>query len=295
MPLSAEQQALYDHGKAALPRFLFVSESAAYEWLYQSTMIMDRVREYVDEMLASTFLEEADTRALNLHAKERGTTRRVDETNAALVERLRTPEDALTEDALLLRIRAIVVAAGVSSPQAALVNLRRDRAHAHATIPNEAITVSTGTFSCEDENNPPAVVTVTGGTYTAAALHAMIDPQLPADWVLNVKRGRLEFLYPLSVFSIAWNSLTLRNELGFTADAVDWNPPQPYTGNQVWRPIMRLFASRGYRVTNANRPQGYVVILPYGTSSATRLSVEEYLRLYGPGGYVFYTEVRANP
>lgn len=55
------------------------------------------------------------------------------------------------------------------------------------------------------------------------------------------------------------------------------------------------FASRGYRMTNATRPQGYVVILPYGTSAAIAKGVSDYLRQYGPGGFYYSVEVRANP
>lgn len=57
----------------------------------------------------------------------------------------------------------------------------------------------------------------------------------------------------------------------------------------------RAFMSRGYRMANINRPMGYVVILPYGTDSITAQAVSEYLRQYGPAGYVYYVEVRQNP
>lgn len=55
------------------------------------------------------------------------------------------------------------------------------------------------------------------------------------------------------------------------------------------------FMSRGYRMTFAQQPMGYIVILPFGTTAAMGEAVEEYLRQYGPAGYYFKIEIRANP
>lgn len=40
---------------------------------------------------------------------------------------------------------------------------------------------------------------------------------------------------------------------------------------------------------------GYVVILPYGTTSTIGKAVTEFLRQFGPGGFNYYVEIRANP
>ena len=39
----------------------------------------------------------------------------------------------------------------------------------------------------------------------------------------------------------------------------------------------------------------YIVILPYGTTAAMGEAVGEYLRQYGPAGYGYMVEIRANP
>ena len=55
------------------------------------------------------------------------------------------------------------------------------------------------------------------------------------------------------------------------------------------------FLSRGYRMTGAGRPMGYIFILPYGTTAATASAVAEFLRKNGPAGYIYYVERRLNP
>lgn len=55
------------------------------------------------------------------------------------------------------------------------------------------------------------------------------------------------------------------------------------------------FFSRGYRMAYATRPNAYVVILPYGTTPPVTESVVEYLRQFGPGGFLAIVETRRIP
>lgn len=55
------------------------------------------------------------------------------------------------------------------------------------------------------------------------------------------------------------------------------------------------YMSRGYRLGGANRPLKMIVILPYGTTEATRKAVDEYLRAHKAGGFAHTIEVRAVP
>ncbi len=192
MSLSSEAQALFDHAKNAIPRFITDGKNSALEWLYAFVAIFDPVRSQGQDYLDLTYLDGATGRSLDQHARDRGTARRLGETDDTLRERLRAIEDMVTEPALKAGVNAILEAAGIST-DCSLVNLRRDRGHFHAI------------GSCN------------------------------------------------------------------------------------------AFMSRGYRMTNATRPQGYIVILPYGTTAATASAVAEYLRQNGPGGYNAYVERRLNP
>ncbi len=195
MPLSAEKQNLFDHAKNMLPRFLTAGVSAALEWLYAYTDEFDAARAQTSEWLEMSFISTASGRWLDQHARDRGTSRRLNEDDATLRVRLRQYEDLLTFPAIIAAVNAILVGAG-GSADAELVFLRRDRAHC----------------------------------------------QLPA--AVNAHEA---------------------------------------------------FLSRGYRMTNATTPMGYIVILPFGTSEATGLGVEEYLRQYGPAGYYYIVEIRGVP
>lgn len=191
MTLSSEAQALFDHARQSLPRWLTGKASAALEWLHGFTQIFDQVRLQGQDWLDVTLLENASGPELDQHAKDRGTSRRVGEDDPTLRERLRQITDALTEPVLLAGINAIL--ASTTGGVAKMVNLRRDRGHCHVV------------GSC------------------------------------------------------------------------------------------RAFMGRGYRMTNINRPMGYIAILPYPTTAETAAAVLEYMRQYGPAGYAHYVERRLNP
>lgn len=192
MPLSAEQQSLFDHARNSLPRFLTRGAGAVLEWLHGFTQIFDAARSQAADWLDMSYISQATGRWLDQHARDRGTSRRDEEDDPTLRARIRQFEDLLTYPAMKAAVDAILAGAGVSGT-CDIVMLRRDRGHFH--------TVG----------------------------------------------------------------------------------------------LSRAFFGRGYRMANANRPMGYVVILPYGTTDATGQAVLEYLRQYGPAGYVYYVEIRQNP
>lgn len=191
MSLSAEAQALFDHARKALPRWLTRGKTAALEWLYGYTEIFDSVRQQGQDWLDITFLEYAAGAELDQHAADRGTSRRAGEDDATLRERLRNITDAVTIPALKASIDALLTLNSLGP--CTIIPLRQSRAHF----------------------------------------------QLPGS--------------------------------------------------------STAFMSRGFRMAFANRPMGYVVILPYGTSAVIGEAVQELLRLLGPGGYIGYVEIRQSP
>lgn len=194
MALSAEQQALFDHARRALPRWLTRGKTAVLEWLHSYTQLFDAARSQGQDWLDITYLDNATGSELDQHALDRGTTRRSGEDDDTLRERLRNITDVVTEPALKDGVDALLAASGLS--ESAWVCLRRDKAF------------------CQE----PAA--------------------------------------------------TNANE---------------------------SFLSRGYRVSYAQRPMGYIVILPFGTTTAMGEAVAEYLRQYGPAGYYYTVEIRGVP
>lgn len=194
MPLTAEQQALFDHARKALPRWLTRGKTAVLEWLHAYTQLFDDARAQGQTWLNVTYIDSATGSDLDQHALDRGTVRRAGETDATLRSRLKNITDVVTEPALKDAVDTLLAASSLGP--SAWVCLRRDRAFC----------------------------------------------QLPA--------------------------------------AVNAN---------------ESFLSRGYRMTSAQIPMSYLVILPYGTTAAMGEAVEEYLRQYGPAGYDYIVEIRANP
>ncbi len=191
MPLSSEAQALFDHARKSLPRWLTRGRSTALEWLHSYTQVFDQARSQGQDWLDVTFLEYASGTELDQHALDRGTSRRSGEDDPTLRERLRNITDTVTIPALKATIDLVLDASSLG--ECTIISLRQVRAHC----------------------------------------------QLPGD----------------------------------------------STG----------FLSRGYRMTNAQRPMGYVVMLPYGTTAVIGEAVAELLRQLGPAGFNAYVEIRANP
>jgi hypothetical protein len=191
MTLSTEAQALFDHARNSVPRWLTRGKNTVLEWLYGYTEVFDATRAQAQSWLDITYILQAFGTDLDQHAKDRGITRRSGEDDLTLQQRIIQVSDAVTQPALEANINLILAANSLGV--CAFVNLRRDRGH-----------------------------------------------------------------YQVPGFSTS-------------------------------------FASRGYRMTYAGRPQGYIVILPYGTSAAIGSGVDDYLRQFGPAGFNHYVEIRANP
>lgn len=191
MPLSFEAQGLFDHARRSLPRWLTKGKTTALEWLYAYVAIFDPTFLQGQEWHSLTKFQVAHGSYLDQHAIDRGTSRRLGESDTALRSRLRNITDALTIPALKTAIDQLLATSGLGA--CTLLGLRANRAHFQAVGSSSA------------------------------------------------------------------------------------------------------FLSRGYRMTFADRPMTYVVILPYPATAAIGKSVEELLRLLGPAGYISLVEIRQVP
>lgn len=131
MALSDQAQALFDHAKQSLPRWLTNGKNTAVEWLYAFVGIFDSARTQAQDWLDITYFDNASGLELDQHALDRGTVRRSGESDVTLRERLRNISDVVTEPALKTAIDAILAASGLGP--CTFLNLRRDRAYFHTT------------------------------------------------------------------------------------------------------------------------------------------------------------------
>lgn len=128
MAYSTDEQALYDHLRATLPRFLFQTPTASEEIWGGFVKIFDAIRAQIVEWRNYAEILQATGIWLDQHARDRGAFRQEDETDEALRERLSMIEDMVTTPALTSMVDAILAADGVVG-SCAMVELRRDRAH----------------------------------------------------------------------------------------------------------------------------------------------------------------------
>jgi hypothetical protein len=172
MSLSSEAQALFDHAKNSLPRWLTGSANAALEWLYAFVEVFDAGRIQAQAWLDVTYLDNATGTDLDQHALDRGTTRRASETDAALRERLRNISDALTEPAIKTAVNAMLSALSLST--CAIVNLRRDRGHAHHSSGTSTAFLSRG-FRMTGSSRPWGYIIILPYGTTVATANAVSE------------------------------------------------------------------------------------------------------------------------
>lgn len=136
MPWTANEQALYDHARFSLPRFLFQKADRADEVLGAYVKVFDEARRQTAEWLVTeAFIATASGIWLDQHARDRGTVRQDGETDATLRARLRTLEDQVTPDTLESGAAGII---GLDISDVYMVELRRDKAFMFGSGAGEA-------------------------------------------------------------------------------------------------------------------------------------------------------------
>jgi len=293
MSLSSEAQALFDHARNAIPRWLTGAASAALEWLFAFTEIFDEVRAQGQDWLDITYIQNAVGAELDQHAADRGTSRRSGESDTILRDRLTNITDALTEPVLRAGVDSILTNLGKS----AFLDVNdysitgwntRFVALAAGGSDIRLSMVSNGT-------NPPTIVesgrnitiNYSAGVTTRSAVETLVDgdstliqvdiPSASGGTALAAGDAFANKRFQLSAFVV------LRRDRAHCHT----------NGN------CKAFMNRGYRMASVNRPMGYVVILPYLQGAAISVTnanaIKEYLRKNGPGGFQYYVERRLNP
>ncbi|MBP8274771.1 MAG: hypothetical protein KAY59_10090 [Acidobacteria bacterium] len=110
MALTTRQGRLYQRLKSSMPSWAFATATGE---LWESiAVVFDTVREQMRSWVDATYILRAQGTWLDVHANERGTQRKLGESDPSLRERLRTPEDAITIPALQTAADAILSAMG---------------------------------------------------------------------------------------------------------------------------------------------------------------------------------------
>lgn len=249
MPLFTDEAvALFNHARNSIPRWLTSGKSATLEWLYGMAVTIDGVKGTVDEWLDGIFIESATGRYLDQHAKDRDTSRRVDETDSVLKERIRHVEDALTDPALQAGINAMF--GDVFADQGFDV-----------------------TFTVSDTySGITKTVTIPEGAYTAREMVDLIQAQLPEGWTFEIINARARFYVQDPdtsthyTFSITWSDQEAADLLHFDPDPiVDWDVHNV-------DPLIVVANDGTFDVWDEDSPPEVTVTIPAG--SYTRAELE---------------------
>lgn len=304
MALTAQQQALYDWAKAAVPRWLF-DAGRSEEELNAFTLIFDQEKTSIDTLLAQTYILTATGVWLTQHALDRGSDRQDGESDATLRARLRVIQDALTRVPVLEVAQAAWTDAGFAGT-VVMVELRRTRAY---LITNEADTGTGGTFVGPDASN---VMTFepTAGFAGRPWDDADVPPRRAEDHYLviaNATAAGNDGTFEITGFDD--DAVQYTNAAGVAAApdaAADWRIER-----RDWQGIsidgatgsvsppngfQDAYLDRGFRIGNAP-PNTFIIILPYDVTAAEadRAVVEEAVRLKKAAGNPVIVERRANP
>jgi len=290
--LSAQEQALFDWAKDALPDW-YADDARANEFLAAAAKVLSLSQDQLNDWLVrQTRILDADGPTgttpdwLNQHARDRGTSRRLDETSDSLRFRLRNIPDAVTRPALLAAITQVLADAGVVGAPG-LVELPRDGAWIG---PDTPATGAQGTFA-----------SLGGGDFSFTPDTPITFP--PFDPVFPNIAFKTTFSGATAggnngtfvITGIVGNAWKYHNASGVAgADvAVAWSIQRYDAGGNAQGNRERTYCRRGYR--SSSRLPTIVVILPFGTTDSTGRIVTEMLRHTKGAGVKLIVERRTSP
>jgi hypothetical protein len=285
MSLSPEEQILYDFAKASLPRW-FTAHARVEEELGGFVKIFNRARAQVVFWASQMYIGNAvgpvsgEPDWLEQHARDRGTSRQDGETDVNLRLRLRNREDALTRSALLALINSMLDAAGITSNDYGLVELRRDRAF--------MLTRASATAAASPGDAFTKVGNVVTLTIAAAPWQAWMMGQTLTISGSTSAANDGDFVVTGFVGNVG---VTYVNASGVAEDANSgtWEVNAAFDGFKA------AYLSRGYRMAGPGATAGLIAILPFGTTEALRLAILEALRTRKAAGISLTVERRLSP
>ena len=293
MALTAEQQKILEFAARAMP-WWFGSDDRAQEYLGLAATVMGNAKVIADEWFGNTLILTApgatgsDPDWLAQHAADRGTTRRQNETDDALRERLRTFEDAVTRPALITGIQAILDADSISydaDVYPGIVEMPRDLAYMVTT------TADSGTGGELTAPGAGDVQTFTPDTPFAGVPYREPEEAVTHKLVISgAAVGGNDGTFTIT--GILGDACTYVNASGGASDdaTLSWTVDRyDRDGNKLtgWRDS---YMSRGDRMGTG--PNGLIIILPFGATAATQAAVIEFMRTSSGAGVKTYVERR---
>jgi hypothetical protein len=312
MSLSADEQDLFDEGRAVVPHWFFSRARANEELGMFAKMVgagLAQIRDWLQVQTKITTAQGATSTTpdwLGQHARDRGTFRQSGESDAALRDRLRKFEHGLTRTYLLQAVQSMLTTYGVAGT-AYMVELPRDGAFFGTVTAN---TGAGGVFS------GPVSGTM---TFTPSAKFRMppfkralsqfdADGETDDPTTFAPVNGRVRsYQITFTGSTSAGNNGTFATT-GMVGNGVQYTNASGVAGTDVaptwtvkrkdWQGVVLdgrkdTYLSRGFRL---NRRGGeIIIILPYGTTEAQRKSILEMVRTKKGAGIGLRVERRANP
>ena len=292
MALTAQEEELFQAALAVLPSW-FQDDKRVFEGLQSYAKIIGQGRAQIDFWVSQTFIDQAvgptgaEPDWLNSHARDRGTFRQENETDPALRVRIKSVADSLIRSALLAQAQAIIDAEAISGT-VVMVELRRDK----------AFFLDTGSDSG------------TGGVFVGTAPNMEFTPTVdfarPPFKPITLEEATT-FQVTFSGASSPSNNGTFKI-IGLLLDAalysnaggvasvdagVAWSIQRFDRDGNLLSGFKDSYFSRGDRFGSERAT--IILILPFGCTEATRLSVVEAMRQKRGAGVLAIVECRTIP
>jgi hypothetical protein len=297
--LTPDEQSFLDFALSSLPRWMRDDDLH----LVASAIVFGAVKIQTDYWYRQTLITQADGPVaglpdwLNQHARDRGTNRQANESNAALRDRIRNVPDALTRASILSAADAILAAESIAG-NAEMVELPRDGAVFGPYVASSGVG---GSWA--------------HGTGTAMIFSPTVKFTLPPYRDPSLKRRISSFRLDISSSADVTNdgnrAITgLSDDGAIVANAAGVAGADPTV---VWK-VRKLdhlgnirdgFAKAYFSNTKAggstaryryvSRRPVIVIILPFGSTTSTESSVREMLRQKKAAGFATLVERRLTP
>lgn len=300
MSLTAEEQELYEVARRALPSW-YAPDDAINEQLYAKAKIAGQAEALDRDWLGKqAFLLTAEGATattpdwLGEHARDLGTSRQNGESDAALRARLRSFEESITPAGLQAAAQTALTAAGVAGT-VAMLELPKDQAFFQTHI---AQTGGKGTFAVAGANFKFTLDDeIWYGGRPPYQNNTNVDPDVTYKLVITGATSAANN-GTFTIIGIDGDGVVYSNGSGVPGvdNAVNWQVDRYWhDGSFLTETSSRpdAYFDRGYRMGNLQLT--VVLILPFGTSEAVRLSVAEKIRPRKPAGVRLLVERREIP
>ncbi len=294
MALTAEGQKLLDFALAALPTW-FKDSARSFEFTGAAAKINENTHALITYWFEQALITQADGPTavdpdwLNQHAKDRGTSRQLGETDAALAERLKNTPDALTRPTILSAAQSIIDAEAIIG-SVVMVELRRDRAHFGDFTSDSG---TGGTFTDEGLGVFKFTPDVKFATPLTVTYEGSGDSGVPQLAVSGAASAGNDGTFPLT--GLGGDGALFANGSGVAeVDATaSWSIVKRDLAGNVKDGFGKAYLSRGHRMGSTIAT--VVFILPFGCTPGTESSIIEMARQKKGAGVRVIVECRANP